>query len=196
MQTFEDLGVPDAIVGAPRAQGITSPFPIQALTMTDALAGRDVTGKAETGSGKTLAFGIPNPPGLAGHIPPSRRPGAGADREPAAQITTELKPLGDAVGIRVGVVYGGAPMDPQIKELRRGVDVLVATPGRLIDLMRRGVVGLEGVRVVAVDEADRMADLGFLPPVEWILRHVPKDIQMCSSRPRSTAPSPAWPAAW
>ena len=179
MQTFEDLGVPDAIVGALRAQGITSPFPIQALTMSDALAGRDVTGKAETGSGKTLAFGIPML--VRAGQGTSRLPAGlvlAPTRELAAQITTELKPLGDAVGLRVGVVYGGAPMDPQIKELRRGVDVLVATPGRLIDLMRRGVVGLEGVRVVTVDEADRMADLGFLPPVEWILRHVPKDIQM------------------
>jgi superfamily II DNA/RNA helicase len=179
MQTFEDLGVPDAIVTALRAQGITSPFPIQALTMSDALAGRDVTGKAETGSGKTIAFGIPM---LVRAGPGASRLPAGLvlapTRELAAQITTELKPLGEAVGLRVGVVYGGAPMDPQIKELRRGLDVLVATPGRLIDLMRRGAVALEGVRVVAVDEADRMADLGFLPPVEWILRHVPKDIQM------------------
>ena len=174
MQTFEDLGVPDAIVTALRAQGITSPFPIQALTMSDALAGRDVTGKAETGSGKTIAFGIPM---LVRAGPGASRLPAGLvlapTRELAAQITTELKPLGEAVGLRVGVVYGGAPMDPQIKELRRGLDVLVATPGRLIDLMRRGAVALEGVRVVAVDEADRMADLGFLPPVEWILRHVP-----------------------
>jgi superfamily II DNA/RNA helicase len=179
MQTFESLGVPDGIVTALRAQGIVTPFPIQALTLSDALAGRDVTGKAETGSGKTLAFGIPMLV-RAGEGGPRLPTGLvlAPTRELAAQITNELAPLGAAVGMRVSVVYGGAPMDPQIKALRRGVDVLVATPGRLIDLMRRGAVGLDGVQVVTVDEADRMADLGFLPPVEWILRHVPKDIQM------------------
>ena len=178
MQTFESLGVPAGIVDALKAQGITSPFPIQALSLADGLAGRDVTGKAQTGSGKTLAFGIPM----------LVRAGAGSPRLPAglvlaptrelaAQITTELGPLAVAVGARVAVVHGGTPMEPQIKALQRGVDVLVATPGRLIDLMRRGAVGLEGVRVVAIDEADRMADLGFLPPVEWLLRHIPVGVQ-------------------
>ena len=99
-------------------------------------------------------------------------------RELAAQITAELAPLGAAVGVRVGVVYGGAPMPAQISALNRGLDVLVATPGRLIDLIRRDAVSLDGVKVVTVDEADRMADLGFLPPVEWLLRHIPADVQM------------------
>ena len=179
MQTFESLGVPSGIVDALRAQGITTPFPIQALTLADGLAGRDVTGRAQTGSGKTLAFGIPMLVRAGAGAP--RRPAGlvlAPTRELAAQITAELAPLGAAVGARVGVVHGGAPMDPQINALQRGVDVLVATPGRLIDLIRRGAVGLEGVKVVAVDEADRMADLGFLPPVEWLLRHIPAGFQM------------------
>ena len=179
VQTFESLGVPAGIVDALRARGITTPFPIQALTLADGLAGRDVTGQAQTGSGKTLAFGIPMLV-RAGSGSPRRPAGLvlAPTRELAAQITAELAPLGAAVGARVGLVYGGAPMEPQIKALRAGVDVLVATPGRLIDLMRRGAVGLDDVRVVTVDEADRMADLGFLPPVEWLLRHIPAGSQM------------------
>ena len=178
MQTFESLGVPSGIVEALRAQGITTPFPIQGLSLADGLAGRDVTGKAQTGSGKTLAFGIPMLV-RAGNGAPRRPAGLvlAPTRELAAQITAELEPLGAVVGAKVGVVHGGTPMDPQIKALQRGVDVLVATPGRLIDLMRRDAVGLDGVTVVAIDEADRMADLGFLPPVEWLLRHVPVGVQ-------------------
>ena len=179
MQTFESLGVPDGIVAALRARGVTTPFPIQELTIADGLAGRDVAGRAQTGSGKTLAFGIPAL--VRAGSGDSRRPAGlilAPTRELAAQITAELVPLGEAVGVRVGVVYGGAPMAPQIAALQRGLDVLVATPGRLIDLMRRDAVALDGVRVVTVDEADRMADLGFLPPVEWLLRHVPSDIQL------------------
>jgi superfamily II DNA/RNA helicase len=179
MQTFESLGVPDGIVAALRARGVTTPFPIQELTLADGLAGRDVGGRAQTGSGKTLAFGIPT---LVRAVSGGSRRPAGLilapTRELAAQITAELAPLGDAVGVRVGVVYGGAPMAPQIAALQRGLDVLVATPGRLIDLMRRDAVALDGVRIVTVDEADRMADLGFLPPVEWLLRHVPNEIQL------------------
>jgi superfamily II DNA/RNA helicase len=179
MQTFESLGVPDGIVAALRARGVTTPFPIQELTLADGLAGRDVGGRAQTGSGKTLAFGIPT---LVRAVSGGSRRPAGLilapTRELAAQITAELAPLGDAVGVRVGVVYGGAPMAPQIAALQRGLDVLVATPGRLIDLMRRDAVALDGVRIVTVDEADRMADLGFLPPVEWLLRHVPSEIQL------------------
>jgi len=179
MQTFESLGVPEGIVEALDARGVTTPFPIQALAMADGLAGRDVTGRAQTGSGKTLAFGIPTLVRAGAGSP--RRPAGlvlAPTRELAAQITAELAPLGAAVGVRVGVVYGGAPMPPQISALNRGLDVLVATPGRLIDLIRRDAVSLDGIKVVTVDEADRMADLGFLPPVEWLLRHIPAGVQM------------------
>ncbi|MFN7149394.1 MAG: DEAD/DEAH box helicase [Microthrixaceae bacterium] len=179
MSTFSSLGVPADIVDALEQRNITHAFPVQALTLGDALAGRDVAGKAKTGSGKTLAFGIPML--VRSGVAEPRRPTALAlapTRELAAQICTELRPLGAAVDRRVGVVYGGAPMDDQIRELRGGVDVLVATPGRLIDLIERGEVLLDDVAIVAIDEADRMADLGFLPPVEWLLRHVPNRAQM------------------
>ncbi len=178
MQTFESLGVPAGIADALAAKGIITPFPIQALTLADALAGRDVRGKAQTGSGKTLAFGIPlilrSGPGAPGQpaglvLAPTR--------ELAMQITDELEPLGAVVGVSVREVHGGAPMPPQIALLRHGVDVLVATPGRLIDLIRQGEASLAGVKVVAVDEADRMADLGFLPQVEWLLRRIPQERQ-------------------
>ncbi len=179
MSTFSSLGVPADIVDALNQRNITHAFPVQALTLEDSLAGRDVAGKAKTGSGKTLAFGIPML--VRSGVAEPRRPTALAlapTRELAAQICTELRPLGAAVDRRVGVVYGGAAMDEQIRELRAGIDVLVATPGRLIDLIERGEVVLDDVAIVAIDEADRMADLGFLPPVEWLLRHVPTGAQM------------------
>lgn len=174
MTTFVELGVPAAIADALASKGITEPFPIQRLTLPDALAGRDVTGKAETGSGKTLAFGIPTLVRARRGAP--RRPSAlilAPTRELAIQIATELEPLGKAIDRRVGLVYGGASMDSQITKLERGVDVLVATPGRLIDLIERREADLGGIDIIVVDEADRMADLGFFPQVEWLLRHVP-----------------------
>ena len=174
MSTFADLGVPAAIADALASKGITKPFPIQRMTLPDALAGRDITGKAQTGSGKTLAFGIPTM--VRAGRGTSRRPSAlilAPTRELALQIAAELEPLGAAVDRRVGVVYGGASMEIQITKLKRGIDVLVATPGRLIDLIERGEADLGGIGIIVVDEADRMADLGFFPQVEWLLRHVP-----------------------
>jgi superfamily II DNA/RNA helicase len=179
MTTFADAGVPRVLVDALASQGITSPFAIQALALPDALAGRDVTGKAKTGSGKTLAFGLPTLARVPAGGP--RRPTAlilAPARELALQIAGDLEPLAAAVDRSVGVVYGGASMDDQIAALRRGVDVVVATPGRLIDLIQRGDVALDDVAVITIDEADRMADLGFLPQVEWVLRHVPDGAQM------------------
>ena len=170
---FSDLGLCDEIVVALTARGITSPFPIQALTIADALAGRDVCGKAKTGSGKTLAFGLPVLQRLA-----RAKPGAptglvlAPTRELANQICDELAAPAAAVKRRVLAVYGGAPIDKQISKLRQGIDLAVATPGRMIDLIDRKAVSLRAVRHVVVDEADRMADLGFLPQVEWILRNV------------------------
>ena len=179
MSSFTSLGVPADIADALRQRGITDAFPIQQLALPDALAGRDVAGKARTGSGKTLAFGIPML--VRSAVASPRHPAAlvlAPTRELASQICAELGPLGDVVDRRVGVVYGGVSMDDQIRELRDGIDVLVATPGRLIDLIERGEVFLDDVDIVAIDEADRMADLGFLPPVEWLLRHVPEPTQL------------------
>ena len=171
--TFADLGLCDEIVVALAARGITAPFPIQALAIPDALAGRDVCGKAKTGSGKTLAFGLP----MLQRLPRSK-PGSptglvlAPTRELANQICDELAAPAAAVRRRVLAIYGGAPIDKQIARLKDGVDLAVATPGRMIDLIDRGVVSLRAVRHVVVDEADRMADMGFLPQVEWILRNV------------------------
>ena len=167
---FATLGVPDALVDALTRAGITEPFDIQRATIPDALAGRDVLGRAPTGSGKTLAFGIPM---LADLNPAeSRRPSGlilSPTRELAEQIRRELTPLADAVGLRVLAVYGGVGIGPQASALRRGIDVLVACPGRLQDLVDRGAVSLNHVSRVVVDEADRMADMGFLPAVRALL---------------------------
>ena len=177
--SFDALGVVDELAAALADQGISTPFPIQALTIRDALAGRDVCGKAKTGSGKTLAFGIPMLQRLAGGQRPAgakrRRPRGLAlvpTRELANQVASVLRPLAEAVQIDLVACYGGTGMDAQIKALAKGADVLVATPGRLIDLVQRGEVDLSGIEVVVLDEADRMADMGFMPQVEWLLRHL------------------------
>jgi superfamily II DNA/RNA helicase len=170
---FAALGVPGPLVEALRARGIDQPFPIQTLTITDALAGRDVCGKAKTGSGKTLAFGLPTLANLPKAAP--KRPTAIAlvpTRELAVQVTEELAPLGAAVGRTVISIYGGAPIERQRKDLEKGADLVVATPGRMIDLLQQGDVSVAEIGVVIVDEADRMADMGFLPQVEWILRQI------------------------
>jgi superfamily II DNA/RNA helicase len=171
--SFEQLGVAPELVEVLSAQGIRTPFPVQALTIPDGIAGRDVCGKAKTGSGKTLAFGLPLLMRASTGEP--HRPRALVlvpTRELAVQVADVLKPLGEAVHRRVVVVYGGADIERQIKKLRRGVDVVIATPGRLIDLIERKAVSAAGVEVVVLDEADRMADMGFLPQVEWVLRHI------------------------
>ena len=171
MTTFRDLGLRAELVDALAAHGIDEPFPIQAATIADALAGHDVCGKAKTGSGKTLAFGLPmlqnvqsarpaHPTGLV--LVPTR--------ELAKQVVDVLSPLGKSVGARVSAFYGGTSMERQIKSLRRNIEIAVATPGRLIDLLERNELDLDAVEVLVVDEADRMADMGFLPQVEWIMR--------------------------
>lgn len=165
---FFDLGVPAEICAALDDRGITTPFPIQAATIADALAGRDVCGRAPTGSGKTLAFGIP----LVATVERSR-PGhpralvLAPTRELAEQIMSELSAI--AGKVRVGVVYGGVGYAGQVTALRRGVDLLVACPGRLEDLISQGLVHLDEVDKVVIDEADRMADMGFLPVVRRLL---------------------------
>lgn len=178
MTKFENLGVAPDLVAALRDRGIEEAFPIQELAIPDALEGHDICGKAKTGSGKTLAFGVPVLQRMGKSDP--RKPRAIAlvpTRELATQVSDELAPLALSRQLVVEPIYGGAPMEDQISKLRRGVDLVVATPGRLIDLIERGEVSLERVEHVVIDEADRMADMGFLPQVEWILRHVPDERQ-------------------
>ena len=171
--SFAELGVPAAIVEALSASGITQPFAIQAETIPDLIDGRDVIGRAPTGSGKTLAFGIPAV-ALALERGPAhkKRPRIlilAPTRELAGQIHDELAPMLAAVGRHGLAVYGGVGLQPQINRLSSGVDVLVATPGRLEDLIQQRVVSLAEVEYVVIDEADRMADMGFMPAVKRLL---------------------------
>ncbi len=172
-EEFRVLGVASDLVASLKERGIETPFPIQALTIPDALAGLDVCGKAKTGSGKTLAFGLPLVENLSradSHwvrgliLVPTR--------ELAVQVAKELRPLARCRNLDLAPVYGGAPIEAQIKKINSGLDIIVATPGRLIDLIDRKAVSVAKLEIVVVDEADRMADMGFLPQVEWILRHV------------------------
>jgi len=171
--TFADLGLSEPIVKALSDRGIIEPFPIQAMSIPDAIAGRDVCGKAKTGSGKTFAFGLPVLQRLGKAEP--HAPLALAlvpTRELAIQVHDELAPIADGLDRTICAVYGGADIEKQIRRLAKGVDLVVATPGRLIDLIERKEAYLDAIEHVIVDEADRMADMGFMPQVEWLLRHV------------------------
>jgi superfamily II DNA/RNA helicase len=173
-ETFSALGVSPDLVAVLRDAGISTPFPVQRLCIPDALAGRDVCGKAKTGSGKTLAFGLP----LAERVSRTGRPKRPTGlvlvptRELALQVSGVLRPLLATRGLQLATIYGGAPMRKQIDALQQGAEVVVATPGRLIDLIDRKAADLADVSFVVIDEADRMADMGFLPQVEWALRHI------------------------
>ncbi|MGH9226692.1 MAG: DEAD/DEAH box helicase [Acidimicrobiales bacterium] len=159
------------LVAALSKEGIDTPFPIQALTLQDALAGRDVCGQARTGSGKTLAFSIPLVERVtAGASKAPRGLVLVPTRELALQVTKVLRPLAKAAGLRVEAVYGGVSMEPQKEAARKGVDIVVATPGRLIDLVDNRWLRLDEVDLAVIDEADRMADMGFLPQVDHLLR--------------------------
>ncbi len=174
---FAALGLPERLVERLARDGITSPFPIQAATVPDALAGRDVLGRGQTGSGKTLAFGLPMLARLAGGRSASRKPRAVVlvpTRELAMQVHDSLEPLAHVIGVRIKLVAGGLPYHKQIQALERGVDVLVATPGRLTDLVDRGACDLSDVEITVLDEADHMCDMGFLPAVSELLDHTPK----------------------
>ena len=177
-RSFGQLGLPQALVTTLARRGIHEPFAIQARALPDALAGLDVLGRAQTGSGKTLAFGLPMLARL--HADGTRRTTLRPrglvlvpTRELACQVADELAPLAHALDLRVATVFGGAAMGRQIERLRSGVDVVVATPGRLIDLMERRAVHLDRIQIAVLDEADHMADLGFLPPVTQILDATP-----------------------
>jgi superfamily II DNA/RNA helicase len=205
--TFASLGLPGPLVRALAGQGITEPFEIQSATVPDAVAGRDVLGRGQTGSGKTLAFGLPLLARIAGHRASNDRASndgvtshrattdraAGArrrarpgrprglvlvpTRELAMQVADALIPLGKAVGVFLKTAVGGVPYDRQVEALRRGVEILVATPGRLADLVERGECSLADIEITVLDEADQMADLGFLPAVTELLAQTPATAQ-------------------
>jgi|TARA_B100000378_G_scaffold260823_1_gene241726 superfamily II DNA/RNA helicase len=175
---FADLGIDQDLVDVLAERGITTPFQIQSLAIPDGIAGRDVCGRAKTGSGKTLAFGIP----MIQRIPkakPGRPTGLALvpTRELAVQVCRELEPLAAVRGLTFEAIYGGSPIEKQIAALKRGVDFVVATPGRMIDLIQQEELSVADLEGVVIDEADRMADMGFMPQVEWILRRAEKDHQ-------------------
>src|SRR5499427_6548977 len=174
--TFASLGVPAPLAAALTAAGIDAPFPIQAAVLPDALAGADILGRGRTGSGKTLAFGIPLVARLAGGHTSAGRPRGLVlvpTRELASQVHDVLRPLVKAVGLRVATIFGGTPQRPQVKALHNRVDIIIACPGRLADLIDQGHCHLGDVEVSVVDEADHMADLGFLPTVRRLLDATP-----------------------
>jgi superfamily II DNA/RNA helicase len=186
--TFADFDVHPDIVKALQNAGIVSPFPIQAMTLPVALGGHDIIGQAKTGTGKTLGFGIPiiqaascpSDDGFA-QLPAPGKPQAlvvAPTRELAVQVSGDLEQAGKVRGTRVLTVYGGRAYEPQIEALRRGVEVVVGTPGRLLDLANQGHLDLSYVRIVVLDEADEMLDLGFLPDVERLLAQTPDSRQM------------------
>jgi superfamily II DNA/RNA helicase len=178
---FAELGLPRQLVRELAVAEITSPFPIQVATIPDALAGRDVLGRGQTGSGKTLAFGLPMLARIAvsGRSAPRRPKGLVLvpTRELAMQVNDALTPLAKAVGLFTKTAFGGAPYQTQIFALERGVDVLVATPGRLGDLIEKGACRLDSVEISVLDEADQMADMGFLPEVTELLAQTPAKAQ-------------------
>jgi superfamily II DNA/RNA helicase len=183
-ETFGALGVPQPIVAKLTANGIDSPFPIQVDTLPDTLAGRDVLGRGKTGSGKTLAFAIPMVARLGGKLAGgNRRPGRplglvlAPTRELATQITTAMQPLADAYNLKITTIFGGVSQQRQVAALKSGIDIVVACPGRLEDLMKQGFVQLDAVEITVLDEADHMADLGFLPVVTRIMDKTPQSGQ-------------------
>ncbi|WP_344963187.1 DEAD/DEAH box helicase, partial [Streptomyces thioluteus] len=173
--SFADLGLPDALLSTLTAQGVTEPFPIQAATLPNSLAGRDVLGRGRTGSGKTLAFGLALLARTAGRRAEPRRPLTLVlvpTRELAQQVTDSLAPYAAALKLRTATVVGGMSIGRQANQLARGAEVLVATPGRLADLIQRGDCALGDVTITVLDEADQMADMGFLPQVTRLLEQV------------------------
>lgn len=183
-QTFADFGVKPEIVSSLSAKGITAPFPIQAMTLPVALKGRDIIGQAKTGTGKTLGFGIP----ALQAIVEASNPGYNFEgkpqalivvptRELAIQVTDDLQAASQAMNVRITTLYGGRALEPQIEALKRGQDLVVGTPGRIIDLLKQRILDLNFVKIAVLDEADEMLDLGFLEDVERILKAIPAQRQ-------------------
>jgi superfamily II DNA/RNA helicase len=178
--SFAALGVPAPLVAALAKDGITTPRPVQAATLPDALAGRDILGRAETGAGKTLGFSLPLIARLSGGHTMACRPRGLVlvpTRELAAQVQKVLSPLAAAMGLTVATIFGGVPQGAQVAALRKRTDIIVACPGRLADLIEQGHCHLGDVEICVLDEADHMADLGFLPVVRRLLEATPRDGQ-------------------
>ena len=178
--SFAGAGVPAPLVAALAAAGITAPFPIQAATLPDALSGRDILGRGQTGSGKTLGFCVPLAGRLADGYTSACRPRGLVlvpTRELASQVYAVLGPLAESMGLSVATIYGGVPQKPQVAKLRDRADIVVACPGRLADLIEQGHCHLGDVEISVLDEADHMADLGFLPVVRRLLDMTPPDGQ-------------------
>jgi len=176
LTTFSDFDLPAAVLAELAAQGFTAPFPIQSATLPDTLRGRDVLGRGRTGSGKTLAFSLPLVSRLAGETSRRRRPRGLVlvpTRELATQVEAVIAPLARAVGLRATTVFGGVSQARQVRALDAGVDIVVACPGRLEDLIGQGAVDLGDVEITVLDEADHMADLGFLPGVRRVMDRTP-----------------------
>lgn len=174
--TFAELGVPQVLVERLARDGISTAFPIQAATLPDSLAGRDLLGRGRTGSGKTLAFGLPTIARLEGGRAQRNKPRAvilTPTRELAMQVSDALQPFAHVAGLKHKLVAGGLPYPPQISALERGLDILIATPGRLIDLIEKGAADLSAVEIAVLDEADHMAEMGFLPEVTQIMDLMP-----------------------
>ncbi|MFP5483762.1 MAG: DEAD/DEAH box helicase, partial [Gammaproteobacteria bacterium] len=179
-KSFSDLGLPEKLCQELKRQGIESPFPIQVDTLPDTLQGRDVLGRGKTGSGKTLAFSLP----LVARLSANRTQAStkskpiglvlAPTRELATQIAATIQPLANALNLRATTIFGGVSQVPQVRALREGVEIVIATPGRLEDLMGQGLLSLDAVQITVLDEADHMADLGFLPVVTRILNATPK----------------------
>ena len=183
-QTFSSLGVPAPLVAALAADGKTTPFPIQLDTLPDTLAGRDVLGRGKTGSGKTLAFSLPMVARLGGKLSGGKRRSGrplglvlAPTRELATQISAVIEPLAAAYGLNTTTIFGGVSQNRQVAALKAGVDIVVACPGRLEDLIKQGFVSLDAVEITVLDEADHMADLGFLPVVTRLLDKTPTNGQ-------------------
>ncbi|MEV0114670.1 DEAD/DEAH box helicase [Streptomyces sp. NPDC050844] len=175
VEQFADLDMPEALLKTLAAQGVTEPFPIQAATLPNSLAGRDILGRGRTGSGKTLAFGLALLARTAGRRAEPRSPLALVlvpTRELAQQVTDALTPYATSVNLRMSTVVGGLSITKQAGTLRRGAEIMVATPGRLKDLIERGDADLSQVRTTVLDEADQMADMGFMPQVTALLKQV------------------------
>jgi ATP-dependent RNA helicase RhlE len=200
---FEELNLAPAIVKAVREQGYETPTPIQAQAIPVVLEGHDLLGGAQTGTGKTAAFVLPDaaPPGRARSVK-NKFGGTGIrmlvltpTRELAAQVEESVREYGKYLDLTSTVVFGGVGMNPQITKLKKGVDMLVATPGRLLDLQQQGMLDLGQVQILVLDEADRMLDMGFIHDVKKVLALVPGTSRACCSRPPSATRSATWPTA-
>jgi superfamily II DNA/RNA helicase len=180
LPTFSTLSLPDALVSTLARQEIVNPSPVQMAVIPDALAGRNVLGRARTGSGKTLAFGLPVLARLAGRTSRPKAPRGLIllpTRELATQVRTAMEPLAQKMGLRLTTVYGGVPINKQINVLKHGVDIVIATPGRLTDLLDRRCLTLDDIEIAVLDEADHLCDLGFYKPIDAILSRTPEGSQ-------------------